>query len=256
MKNRKDKKVQPASDIRKLYIIKLVGRCIICCLCGMMYIADRESFEIMNGLNFFKRFSPFHIIWAIWMADMLLQIVPVKNRIPLGSQKLFRLRFRPIREKVNVQRLKQYIVSTTKSAYKVFVLWTALIIVLGVLYTHQIIDDALLFMITVVFYVCDLICVLVWCPFRLIMQNRCCTTCRIFNWDHLMMFSPQLFVKGFFSYSLFLMSIVVWIVWELCVLLHPERFWEYSNEALKCENCTDKLCTQYCRKLRSPNGAD
>ncbi|MDE6530431.1 MAG: hypothetical protein K2K96_06630 [Lachnospiraceae bacterium] len=145
MKNRKDKKMQPASGIRKLYIIKLVGRCIICCLCGMMYVADRESFEIMNGLNFFKRFSPFHIIWAIWMADMLLQVVPIKNRIPLGSQKLFRLRFRPIREKVNVQRLKQYIVSTTKSAYKVFVLWTALIIVLGVLYTHKVIDDALLF---------------------------------------------------------------------------------------------------------------
>lgn len=34
---------------------------------------------------------------------------------------------------------------------------------------------------------------------------------------------------------------------------HPERFWEHSNEALRCSNCTDKLCTQYCQKLRKDN---
>ena len=35
-----------------------------------------------------------------------------------------------------------------------------------------------------------------------------------------------------------------------CVLIYPERFWEKSNAALKCAECTDKLCTQYCQKLR------
>jgi hypothetical protein len=33
-------------------------------------------------------------------------------------------------------------------------------------------------------------------------------------------------------------------------MLYPERFWEISNIALQCSNCTDKLCTQYCKKLR------
>ena len=250
MKYKRDKKIQPASGIRNLHMAKLAGRCIICCLCGLLYAKNRASFEILDGLNFFRHLSPFHILWVIWMCSMLLQIIPIRGKIPLGSQKLFRLRFRPIREKVNVQSLKQYIVTTTKSAYKVFIIWTALIIVLGVLHSHKSIDDSFLLMTTVVFYVCDLICVLIWCPFRLIIHNRCCTTCRIFNWDHLMMFSPQLFVAGFFSLSLLLMSVVAWIVWELSVLLHPERFWEHSNDALKCANCTDKLCTQYCRKLR------
>ena len=97
---------------------------------------------------------------------------------------------------------------------------------------------------------CDLICVLVWCPFRLIMKNKCCTTCRIFNWDHLMMFTPMLYVKGFYSLSLLAVSILVWCCWELCVLIYPERFWEKSNAALQCSECTDKLCTQYCQKLR------
>ena len=54
-----------------------------------------------------------------------------------------------------------------------------------------------------------------------------------------------------FRYTgLFALSLVVFVAWELCVILHPERFWEQTNEALRCANCTDKLCTQYCRKLK------
>ena len=86
------------------------------------------------------------------------------------------------------------------------------------------------------------------------MKNKCCTTCRIFNWDHLMMFTPMLFIKGFYSYSLILLAFGVFAVWEICVFLYPERFWENSNMALKCSECTDKLCTQYCRKLRQAKG--
>ena len=110
--------------------------------------------------------------------------------------------------------------------------------------------DTALLMITMVFYVCDLICVLIWCPFRLIVKAKCCTTCRIFNWDHLMMFSPMLMVSGFFSRTLLLMAIADWLIWELCIMMYPERFWENTNAALRCTNCTDKLCTQYCQKLR------
>ncbi len=140
--------------------------------------------------------------------------------------------------------------STTRAAYKVFLLWCALVAALGVLYRLGVISTEALFLSSVLFYVCDLICVLIWCPFRLIMKNRCCTTCRIFNWDHLMMFSPLVFIPGFFTLSLVGMAALAWLVWELCVALYPERFWEHSNAALQCTACTDKLCTQYCRKLR------
>ena len=88
----------------------------------------------------------------------------------------------------------------------------------------------------VFFYLCDLVCVLVWCPFRVfLMKNRCCTTCRIFNWDHLMMFAPFLFLPGFYGWSLLGMSVVTFAVWEIAFRLHPERFWEGSNQALKCK---------------------
>ena len=168
----------------------------------------------------------------------------------MGSQKLFLNRFRPIRERVNYEALRAYVISTTKAAYRVFILWCALIMALGALFYTGRLTRQGLFMIAVFFYVCDLICVLVWCPFRLMMGNRCCTTCRIFNWDHLMMFSPLVYVGGFFTISLVVLAMLAWLVWELCVMLYPERFWEHSNAALKCSECTDKLCTQYCQKLR------
>jgi len=237
------------SIIRKQYFVRLFIRIIIFIVCFIMCFKS-NFYDILEGMNFFNGFHILHILWLIWVFDMILQIIPIKNKVALGSQKLFANRFKPIREKINYKALKNYIKKTTESAYKVFIIWGLLIAVIGIFYYLNIINKTWLFMIAVFFYVCDLICVLIWCPFRLIMKNKCCTTCRIFNWDHLMMFSPLIFCGGFFSLSLVVMALLAWLVWEFCVLLFPERFSEITNVALRCSNCTDKLCTQYCKKLR------
>jgi len=238
------------SKTRRSYILRLIFRCITLLGCGALcYFAPRQ-FSVLEGLNFFTRFSVLHILWVLWAADMFLQIIPIKNKLPLGSMKLFAQRFKPIREKINHEALRDYILTTTKAAYKVFILWCGLIALIGILYWLGLFGKTGLFMFSVTFYVCDLICVLIWCPFRLLMNTRCCTTCRIFNWDHLMMFSPMIFMGGFYAVSLVLMSIIAWLVWEVCIMMYPERFWDKSNLALKCSECTDKLCTQYCQKLR------
>ena len=238
------------SPTRKKYFLRLIFRCMVLLVCIAAYICHPEGFTILEGMNFFREFSLLHILWLIWVIDMVQQIIPIKNKLPLGSMKLFAHRFRPIREKINYEALRDYIVTTTKAAYKVFILWCLLLAVIGGLYYGGILNKSMLFLISVLFYVCDLICVLIWCPFRLMMRTRCCTTCRIFNWDHLMMFSPLMFMGGFYGMSLFLISLLAWLVWELCVMMYPERFWDKSNLALKCSECTDKLCTQYCQKLR------
>ena len=80
--------------------------------------------------------------------------------------------FRPIREKINYKALKKYVTTTTQAAYKVMLIWILLIASIGVLYYTNVIDKIWLFMISVFFYVCDLICVLIWCPFRFIMKNK------------------------------------------------------------------------------------
>lgn len=239
------------SETRKRYIGRLICRCVIFLACLYCCFARPQVFAPLERGGFFRSFSPLHILWLIWAADMFQQVVPIKNRLPLGSMKLFASRFRPILDKWNYDNLRSYVISTTKAAYKVFLLWCGLIAAIGVLYFYGIIGKPGLFMISVAFYVCDLICVLIWCPFRLLMRTRCCTTCRIFNWDHLMMFSPLIYMGGFYAVSLVVMAVAAWLVWELAIMMYPERFWERSNAALRCSECTDKLCTQYCHKLRT-----
>lgn len=238
------------SSVRKNYFFRLAVRCVIFLFCLGLCFAAPSAFDVLEGMNFFGKFSVLHLFWGIWMFDMVLQIIPIKNKLPLGSQKLFSNRFRPIREKINYKALKKHIVETTKAAYKVMILWALLIAVIGIAYFSGWINKQAVFMIAVAFYVCDLICVLVWCPFRLIMKNKCCTTCRIFNWDHLMMFSPLIFLGGAYCGTLVAFAILAWLVWEVSIMLYPERFSETTNAALKCSECTDKLCTQYCQKLR------
>ena len=181
---------------------------------------------------------------------MISQLFPVKD-IALGSQKFFKERFRPALHKLlDLNKLKEYIIKTNKAAGKVLLLWILFIAVISLLKIVGVLKNEHLLLISIAFYVCDLICVLIWCPFRLMLGNKCCTTCRIFNWDHMMMFTPMLMVGSFFSISLLVLGLIDLIIWEITIYLHPERFWENSNMALKCSECTDKLCTQYCQKLR------
>lgn len=238
------------SKQRKFAFIKLILRIIIFIISIILLFTSTEQFDILYGFNFFKKFSIFHILWVIWIIDMFVQIIPIKNKLPLGSQKLFANRFKPIRDKINKEKLTKYIKSTTKAAYKVFILWVLFILTIGLLYLFDIINRNHVLIISIFFYVADLICVLIWCPFRLIMKNKCCTTCRIYNWDHLMMFSPLIFINSFYTISLFIISFIAFLIWELCVMIFPERFSEMTNTSLKCSECTDKLCTQYCKKLR------
>ena len=238
------------SKTRGIYFLRLIGRIAVFLIAVMIYIFDREKFNVAESGRFFSEFSPLHILWIIWMWDMVLQLIPVKAHISIGSQKVFESLFIPIKEKINHKVLRRYIKDTTASAYKVMVIWVLVTAIISFLYLTGITDIGMMVLLSTFFYVCDLICVLIWCPFRLIMKNKCCTTCRIFNWDHLMMFLPIITVNSFYSWSLVIFSLIIWVIWELCVIIYPERFWENSNMALKCSECTDKLCTQYCRKLR------
>jgi len=238
------------SRMRRRYTLRLIGR-ILVLIIGILLLALRpQAYDILHGWNFFKQFSILHLLWIVWVVDMVVQILPVGKDIPLGSQKLFKFRFVSLKEKINREALKKYIIHTNRNAGLIMLIWAALIFVICTLHYKGVISDAAAMVITMLFYVCDLICVLIWCPFRLILKTRCCTTCRIFNWDHMMMFTPMLCVKGFYSWSLLLMAIAAVAIWEINVFFHPERFWDHTNAALQCANCTDKLCTQYCQKLR------
>ncbi len=124
------------SETRKIYFARLIGRCIVFLLTVILFILGREEFNIVGGWNFFSRFSVLHILWTLWVWDMIMQLIPVKAHISIGSQKQFLSLFKPIKEKINYSNLKKYIVDTTKSAYKVMLIWIALVAVIAFLYNR------------------------------------------------------------------------------------------------------------------------
>ena len=204
-----------------------------------------SQFNVMSGFECFHRLSVLHLLWLFWMVDMVLQLIPSKRYWPLGSQKFLKASFQPLKDymKENNEGLLKFIYKSNCDTLKIGLVWILLTGSIGALYFLDVLSRNALMLITVIFYVLDLVFVLFWCPFRVwFMKNRCCTTCRIFNWDHMMMFSPIVFVPGFYTWSLCLAAVGVFLVWEITFALHPERFWEGTNSALKCSNCTDILC--------------
>ena len=232
--------------LRKVYMGRFIVRCAAMIIGLLLYFFRREVFSVLPGMAFFDHLSILHLIWVVWVADMLMQLVPLRGLVALGSQKVFVQRFRPAKKTERSEALIAYTKDQNRRALWIAAVWGVMVGAIGILYGCGILNDDMLLLVTLAFYVCDLICVLFWCPFRVyFLRNRCCTTCRIFNWDHLMMFSPLIYLKSFYAWSLILMSVLVVIIWEVQIYRHPERFWEGANDALKCRECTDKLCLRY-----------
>ena len=233
--------------LRKTYMVRFVIRCIILAVSILLYFIKPAQLAISvdpDWLAPFHSLSFVHFVWLIWVIDMVMQLIPLQKHIPIGSQKNFSIHFRPIIERLSDRKaIMKHIKMLSARAYKVFLLWTAMIVAIGIAYHFEVLEPLHLYLIAATFYVCDLICVLFWCPFRVfIMKNKCCTTCRIFNWDHLMMFSPMIFLRSLFAWSLIILAIIIWAIWELTAFLYPERFIMHTNSRLKCSECTDRLC--------------
>lgn len=232
----------PKIPMRKVYMVRFIGRILIMAAVFLLFFFAPECFSVLEPGQFFSSFSPLHLLWLVWIVHMAQQLLPARKYMALGSQKHQR-RFFQQGDKPEAAPFRAFIKRSNHSAAKILVVWILFTLVIGALYFLGWLNQASLLLFCAVFYVCDLICVLFWCPFRvLFMKNRCCTTCRIFNWDHFMMFSPLVFIPGFYTYSLFGLSLVVLLVWELCFYFHPERFWERTNRSLRCSTCTDHLC--------------
>lgn len=185
--------------------------------------------------------SPIHVLWLVFMVMMLSHIFPTEKlsmAIRKADKKIY-----TEQEEYSELELFRYIKDQNIKAWKVMLVWLFFNAIFGVLYLLDVMDNADLLMLTVFYFLCDYICILIFCPFQSgIMKNRCCVNCRIYEWGHFMMFTPMLFIRNFFSWSLFFTSCVVLIKWEITYAKHPERFWSGSNKNLQCANCKDKIC--------------
>ena len=50
------------SVTRKKYIFRLVFRCMVLVACTAGVILKPEAFDILDGMNFFRRFSVLHLL--------------------------------------------------------------------------------------------------------------------------------------------------------------------------------------------------
>lgn len=179
------------------------------------------------------------IVWVWYFVEMVIRLLIPTNLESMGCQKVFKRNYQP--PAVERQPKNQ----PAKVTFLVAMIWFALNgLIFGVHYLFpQELRPYILGIVAMAYGVCDIICILFFCPFQTwFMKNRCCTTCRIYNWDFAMLFTPFLFIPSLYTYSLLGMALLILARWEITYKLHPERFSERTNEALRCKNCTEKLC--------------
>ena len=212
-----------------------------------LYLTDRENIWVKVSTPVWKEFNPHALIWFNFMLIIISHFFPTKL-ITMGVRKSQEKYFDPV-ENYSRTGLLKIVKKRNAGAWGVLIVWLLCNLIFGILYLCNVLKEADLFMLTVFFYLCDFICILFFCPFQtLIMKNRCCVNCRIYDWGHFMMFTPMLWIRSFFSWSLFFTSVVLIIHWEVKWAKNPERYWFGSNKNLQCANCKDKLC-QIKRKL-------
>lgn len=240
--------------------------------------AWKKPIEALEGLHFFNRFTIFHLVWCLWLWYMISKLFPLFTSLKApGSTKYLKSQFIPTEgylqyteakkaypkalsegelAKLDEKERKRYdsmmvfetIFEKEKKANQKGVLatilsWTALSAAIFLAHMFiKLVDNRMLFIFSCLFYIFDLICIMLWCPFRnWIVKTRCCTQCRIYNWDTFMLMTPMLFVPGFFSYSLGLFSIADVTLWEVTAHRHPERYCACSNKKLQCATCKGAL---------------
>ena len=226
---RKDHQKNKISKISLLHYSKLVFRTLLLLAFGTEYLVNR--------MNHIKRFPiVFAVIWLFFAVEMLLRFFPSKVE-SMGCQKQF-ARYYQQSTKNTVPKLQ-----SAKATAIVAGFWLLLNGGIGVLYFFSILDTGMLILVSLLFSVCDMICILFFCPFQTwVMKNKCCVSCRIYNWDYAMMFTPLLFIPNGFTWSLLAIAIALLIKWEILYHRNPERFSETTNVSLSCANCEEKLC--------------
>lgn len=208
-----------------------------------LYIRNQSNLLFTNaGISLNHGFKPIYVIWMIIMVEMIPKFFPQKGD-SIGCRKQFTSGFEPSNQKFTKSEIDNWIHLENKAAWKVFTVWFGINAMIAFGYFSKIINQPELVLLSLFYLVCDMICILLWCPFQyLIMKNRCCVTCRIFNWDSMMVCTPLLFVPSFFSWSLVSVALVLLVRWEYSYWKHPLRFFEGSNVNLQCKHCTEKIC--------------
>ena len=226
------------STVTKRYLRDFAFRLTVFLFIALIYILAPEQLDFSLENKFL---SPLTLLWIAVFCSMVVQLNP-KSGLTTGCLKQYPTGCE-LSDTYDRDKLKQAVHQQNIGAVKVFVVWFAVNLFFGLLYHKKIFSVPTLVLLCAAFFLCDLICVLFFCPFQtFLMGNRCCVNCRIFAWGSWMMAAPLMCVPHLYAQSLFWTGILVLVVWEIRYRRHPERFWFGSNRLLQCTNCQEQLC--------------
>ncbi len=217
-----------------LHYFKLVFRSLLFIAALVIYIVNRVGNSVDPFGEYGKRPLILSVIWVVFFVEMVLRFFP-SDIESMGCRKQFKRNYKPTG--------REYKNPSWRPTFFIVLSWLGLNGIIAVLFYTGIVDEGILILTALFYSVCDMICILFFCPFQTwFMKNKCCGSCRIYNWDYAMMCTPLIMVDNHFARSLVFVSLILLAVWEIAFKLHPERFSTSTNECLSCANCKEKLC--------------
>lgn len=202
------------------------------------------------------------LLWCVFTADLIIRLMPFGFH-SAGTMKYRKEFFRATADASGRSSLSKEIRRLNLEALRAFLFFAAANLLYMVPYwlfksrgrpaIFAGFGAPEILLIVLLYYILDMLFVLYWCPFRnLIVGNRCCTTCRIYNWDAIMNFTPLFLIPTtVFSLPLLALSFAHFAVWEISVHTHPERFTVQTNAALSCAACRVDICP---RNIKNKTG--
>ena len=231
------------SKVSALHYLRLVYRSLLLMTLLVWYVCTRVTTGSVSVAKLEQWPLILSVIWIVFAVEMVFRFFPSELESP-GCQKQFARNY--------IKSGSTEIVTHDNNAVVlVALIWIVFNGVFGALHMVGVFDDGIMILLCGAYSVCDMICILFFCPFQSwFLKNKCCSACRIYNWDYAMMFTPLFFVRSKYSWSLLALSVALLFRWEITYFRHPERFSEETNEYLRCKNCTEKLCSHK-RQLHS-----
>ena len=218
------------------HYFRLAYRALLFLLLLIAYVAFRIQGNTDLSAQIDRRPAIVSVLFLVFTVEMVLRFFPSRLESP-GCQKQF------ARNYIKTGNT-QIAVPDNNATVLVLLVWICFNGVFGALYMMGVFDEGIMLLLSSAYSVCDMVCILFFCPFQTwFLKNKCCVTCRIYNWDYAMMFTPLFFVAKPYTWGLLILSVALLVRWEVTFYRHPERFCETTNGYLGCANCSEKLCS-------------
>ena len=183
---------------------------------------------------------------TVFTIEMIARLLPIKLFESIGTVKHYKRYYSPRKTETPTDR-KIFYKRSFREIAPVAVFWVLLNGIFVILLKLSLIGESVMILLSLIFGVGDLVCVLFVCPFKLMMKNRCCSSCRIYNWDMLFLVTPLIFTRNAAFILPISLAFVIFLLWEVSFYLHPERFYPEGNGRLLCAECREKQCLHHKR---------